>query len=153
MKKYDRVWGWLWFVLGLGICAESIRLNLGTLHKPGPGFLPFLTGAFLGTLGLILGLSSVSNEFKEEDSGNKTWIKGKEKNILLPLSALFGYILLLDFLGFLFTTFVFLFFLFKLAEPKRWFFPLYLAGGTAVLSYLIFSVWLQCQFPKGVFKF
>jgi len=153
MEKYNRVEGWLWLVLGSGICIGAIRLNLGSLHYPGPGFIPFLTGAFLGVFGLILGFSKISNGFEEEITRKKIWAKGSGKNILLPLLALFGYVLLLDLLGFLITTFLFLLLLFKLTEPKRRFIPLALAGSTAVLSYFLFCVWLQCQFPKGAFKF
>jgi hypothetical protein len=31
--------------------------------------------------------------------------------------------------------------------------PLVLSLFTVILSYLIFSVWLRCQFPRGIFNF
>jgi len=153
MKKNSRLGGLFWLVLGISICIESVKLNLGDLHRPGPGFMPFLAGTLLGALGLILGFSKISNGLEEKVSSKKIWVKGGDRNIIFPLLALIGYVLLLDLVGFLVTTFIFLLLLFKLAEPKRWFIPLALAGGTVVLSHLIFSVWLQCPFPKGAFKF
>ena len=74
-------------------------------------------------------------------------------NPLLTVAILLGYILLLEPLGFLLTTFVCLLFLFKLSEPRRWVMPTILSACTATLSYLIFSVWLQSQLPKGLLKF
>ena len=74
-------------------------------------------------------------------------------NPLLTVVILFGYILVLEPLGFLVTTFVSLLLLFKLSEPRKWVTPVLLSGVTAVLSYLVFSVWLQCQLPKGVLRF
>jgi putative tricarboxylic transport membrane protein len=66
---------------------------------------------------------------------------------------LFGYIVLLEPLGFLLTTFLCLLPLFKLSEPERWVRPLVLSCSIAILSYLVFSVWLQCQLPKGLLRF
>jgi len=155
MKKYDRVGGLIWTILGILLCIGSVQLRLGNFNKPGPGFIPFLSGAFLILFGLILTLVTFLKESGEEEKtrNEKIWVKENWKRIFYPLFALFGYILLLDHVGFLITTFLFLFFLFKLTVPKRWTMPLILSGGTVVLSYLIFSVWLKCQFPKGILNF
>jgi putative tricarboxylic transport membrane protein len=155
MKKYDRVGGLIWTILGILLCIGSVQLRLGNFNKPGPGFIPFLSGAFLILFGLILTLVTFLKESGEEEKtrNEKIWVKENWKRIFYPLFALFGYILLLDHVGFLITTFLFLFFLFKLTVPKRWTMPLILSGGTVILSYLIFSVWLKCQFPKGILNF
>ena len=155
MNKYDRVGGLIWTILGILLCIGSVQLRLGNFNKPGPGFIPFLSGAFLILLGLILTLVTFLKESGEEEKtrNEKIWVKENWKRIFYPLFSLFGYILLLDHVGFLITTFLFLFFLFKLTAPKRWTMPLILSGGTVILSYLIFSVWLKCQFPKGILRF
>ena len=54
MKKYARADGLIWVILGMGMCIGSIKLKLGNFHTPGPGFMPFLSGASLGIFGLIL---------------------------------------------------------------------------------------------------
>ncbi len=151
MKKLN-LGGLFWILLGIAICIQSIYLKTGNLRKPGPGFMPFLSGAFLGLLGLILTLTSISKKLKEDKEGKsqRVWAKGNWSNIFFTLIALFGYLLLLKPLGFILTTFIFLFFLFKLKEPKRWVMPLIFSVCTVVFSYLIFSVWLKCQFPKGI---
>ncbi len=81
------------------------------------------------------------------------WNWRKSLTPLLTLMTLLAYILLLEPLGFVLTTFVCLLLLFKLSEPRKWLMPMVLSGVTAVLSYLIFSVWLQSSFPKGLLTF
>ena len=54
MKKYDRLVGLIWLILGIGICIGSTRLRLGKFSNPGPGFMPFLAGVIMGISGFIL---------------------------------------------------------------------------------------------------
>ncbi len=48
MKNPDRLSGLFWAVEAIFICPGSLRLFLGGLHHPGPGFFSFLAGAILG---------------------------------------------------------------------------------------------------------
>jgi len=158
MKKYFLADGLIWVLLGIGICLGSVQLKLGDFHTPGAGFLPFLAGVSLAIFGLILMLSTLISQASEGKDGDhrEDPTKQHRKNFLNPVltvAVLLGYILLLDTLGFLLTTFVSLLLLFKLSEPKRWITPVMLSAVTAVLSYLVFSVWLQGQLPKGLLKF
>lgn len=155
MKKYDLVGGLFWSVLGIGICIESIHLKLGELHRPGPGFTPFLAGVLLTILGSMLVFPSISTRLRKNDglSGKKLWVKENRKIFIITILTLVGYISLLEFLGFVVTTFIFFLILFKLKEPKRWVKPIVFSAVTVMISYLIFSVWLTCPFPKGIFKF
>jgi len=105
--------------------------------------------------GLILVFFSISKAMggEEDSNGKKMWVKDKSKRLLLTLFALLVYALSFEILGFLIATFIFLFFLFKLTEPKRWVMPLVLSGITVILSYLIFCVWLKSTFPAGILRF
>ena len=158
MKKCGRLDGLVWVVLGILMCIGAIKLKLGTFRTPGPGFLPFLSGALLGIFGLILTFPTTFaklGERKEAKSEEPSvvWNWKKLINPFLVLLILFVYILLLEPLGFVFTTFICMLFLFKLSEPRKWLKPLILSVSTSILSYLVFSVWLQCQFPRGPIKF
>jgi putative tricarboxylic transport membrane protein len=157
MKKKDRLGGLFWLVLGVALCIESAALGLGQFRQPGAGFLPFLSGVLMALLGLSLTLSNLSkgSEQDQEVKGNKIWEIEYWKGFgvpLLCLAALLSYILLLNVLGFILTTFLWLFFLFKIGDPKRWLIPLILAVSTVVISYLMFGVWLQLQLPRGMFR-
>src|SRR3989339_2173442 len=148
MKKHLTADGLIWVILGIALCIGSIKLHLGSFRAPGPGFLPFLSGASLGIFGLILmGSTFWGGEKKTErprnDENPMKWTWKKSRTPLLTLMILFAYLLLLEPLGFVFTTFFCLLLLFKLSEPRRWLMPLVLSGATSVLSYLLFSVWLQ----------
>lgn len=154
MKKQNRIGGFIWLLLGALLCIGSVKLNLGNFHKPGPGFIPFLAGAALALLGFILMFMGPNGAKAEEGSpGKKNWREYEWKNVLFPWLFLFGYLLLLQPLGFLLTSFLFLFGLFKLTKPKSWLEPVIFSGATVVLSYFVFSVWLRCQFPKGMLVF
>lgn len=158
MKKYVLADGLIWILLGIGMCIGSVELKLGDFHTPGAGFLPFFAGALLAIFGLILMVSTLFFQATEEKNAGNRWDLAKQHrrrflNPLLTVVILLGYILLLEPLGFLLTTFVCLLLLFKLSEPRRWVTPVVLSGSTAILSYLVFSVWLQCQLPKGLLRF
>jgi len=155
MRRYDRWGGFIWFLLGVALCLGSIKLRLGDFHRPGPGFMPFLSGSLLILLGLILIFSTISKggAEKSELRGRRLWVKENWKNIVFTLLILFTYLLLFNPLGFILSTFLFFFFLFKLNAPKKWLMPLAFSGVAVFLSHLIFSVWLRCPFPRGIFKF
>jgi len=155
MKSHDLVGGLVWIGLGIYLCIGSIKLGLGELHNPGPGFVPFLSAAILGLWGAILMTFAILKKLDggEKSNDKRTWVKENWKGFVSTLAALFGYGILLDRLGFLITTFGFLFFLFKITDPKGWKIPLMVSGLTTILSYLLFSVWLQGAFPKGIFRF
>jgi len=158
MKKFGRLDGLVWLVLGILICVDAIKLKLGDFNTPGPGFLPFLSGVLLGIFGLILFFPTTfarlgKAEEAEPEEPPAVWNWGKLINPFLTLLILFVYILLLEPLGFILTTFICMLLWFKLSEPKRWLKPLILSVSTSILSYLLFSVWLRCQFPRGLIKF
>ena len=155
MKIHERIGGFIWLLLGIVVCIGAVRMRMGSLKKPGPGFMPFLAGALLGLFGLILLLSAMSRSGDEErPTTSENEERGKNwKMFLSCVLALFGYAFLLEPLGFYTTTGVFLFTLFKLANHPKWVTPLISAGVTVILSYLIFTVWLKTQFPGGITGF
>lgn len=152
MKNIDRFGGALWLILGIFISIISFRVGIGDLHKPGAGFASLLAGAILAVFGLILMLSTFLRQFVDEKMSS-ILVKEGRKDSLLALSALSGYIFLLNYLGFLITNFIFLMFLFKIKDTKRWVIPLVITISTVMVSYLVFSVWLKLQFPKGLLEF
>lgn len=139
--------GLIWLFLGIGLCIGAIKLKLGGIHKPGAGLMPFLSGALLGLLGLILMFFPISNQLGKNGRVKVNW------KLFLVLLISFSYLILLKPLGFLLTTFLFLFFLFEITEPKKWVMSLVFSGVAAILGYLVFLVWLGGQFPRGILGF
>ena len=158
MKRDDRIGGFIWLILGIGLCLGSVKLKIGGFHNPEPGFMPFLSGALLSIFGFVLLLSrgsqvSGTTRMIEEE---KAFVTKASRRFFIPfitLLILLIYIALLEPLGFLLATLFFLFSLFKFVEPKKWFMPFILSLTSGILSYLVFSVWLRCQLPRGILGF
>jgi putative tricarboxylic transport membrane protein len=149
--QYDRVGGVIWMALGTALGIGSIRLGLGTLHKPGSGFMPFLTGVLLGLMGLLLAFlhtrKPTEKKREEEVSLRPFWGKGA-----CSLAASFLYAFVLDPLGFVVATFLLIFSLFKIMGSGKWIVPVLISFLTVVVSYFIFEVWLRINFPKGILR-
>ncbi len=152
VKKTSRqIEGLVWAGLGLAICIGSFHLGMGTLQSPGAGFASFLGGVLLGAFGLIL--TVYSRWEKSSLMGPppaRTFSSEKLKQPLLALVVLFSYPLLLKVFGFILSTFLFLFFLFKAMEPRKWFPLVLISLGGSLACYLVFQVWLRVSFPKGI---
>jgi len=143
----DLISSLFWFAVAIYFSIEGfIHLTVGTLSQPGPGFFPFLGGVVLGLLSLIQLLKSI----KTRDSISLPGLKSSK--FLLAIGATLAYLLLLEQIGFVTITFLFLFLLFRL-EYKRWVISTALALAGAVSSYALFRLWLKTQLPAGPFGF
>ena len=152
MNFRDRMSGLFWLLISILICVQSIRINIGTLNNPGPGFLPFWAGVVLGIFSIVLLVTSILKR-NGEKSISSLW-KGMEWNkVILVLSSLFIYAILLHKLGYLITTFGLLVFLFVVMRRQNIWIWVVSALTAALLSYFIFYVWLGVQLPKGILGF
>jgi putative tricarboxylic transport membrane protein len=146
MSKADRWIGILFALFSSYVCAQSLKLGLGTFHRPGPGFLPFYAGAVLGILSLALFCLGF---FRNPDEGTswKSWGR-----ILLVVLAIFGFTLILEKVGFLPSTFLFICFLLRVVERRGWGFSVGVALLVAATSYVVFDVLLKAQLPAGLLE-
>lgn len=141
--------------LGIWIIMDSYRMGLQTFANPGAGLFPFLLGILLSLLSLPLCISSLIDLRK----GNETKKKGegiKHGADLMKLGAaivsLMGYFMLLDTLGFLITSFIFLLGLFLIGNRGKWIFNCIFSALIVALAYVIFGMFLQVPFPFGVLR-
>lgn len=152
MRKYNLVGGLIWLGLATFIIVESVRLGIGTLAKPQGGTFPLMTASVLGILALLLVVDSV-RKGRVEKNHEETAVWTSEtnwKSLVRVYGALILYPLILEPLGFVITTFLFVLYLLRLIEPKGWAGSIGGAFVTSLTSYLIFEVWLQSQLPHGV---
>jgi hypothetical protein len=153
MNKMDQIGGAVWTLLGIGFCLGSFKLKIGGFHNPGAGFIPFLAGLLLISLGIIL---AISNATKKREPQNRNASHASKRNYFLPfmVGILFiAYILVSGVLGFLPATFFFLFSLFEITAPREWLMSLLISLSATISGYLIFSFWLGCPLPKGLWGF
>ncbi len=149
MKKTDRIQSLIWGLFGLYIAFEGVQLKLGTPRAPKPGFLIF----WMGIIVMILSAAFFLQSFSAVQGEKKIRWKGRQwpKGIKLML-ALFLYVAVFHWLGFILSTFFLLIFLFKGLEPQRWGIALLLSAVTIIICYLVFSVFLELQFPPGLLR-
>ena len=149
MRKNDLISSLFFLVCGLLIVAGSLRMPIGRLGEPGPGFLPLFVGIFLALLSAALFIRSLRLKMSDQKAFRLDR-KERFKVVTMSLSLLL-YCVALKPLGFLLATFLLLLFLFKVTGGFRW--KMSIAGPVliTIFFYLLFAVWLEVQFPMGPF--
>ncbi|MBP2627005.1 MAG: hypothetical protein H6Q68_1716 [Firmicutes bacterium] len=130
------------FLLGsvVYLCLAG-QLTFGTLQSPRSGFLPILAGitAVLFALFLIFKQLRSKESIPKE---NVDWTK-----FIFILIGLLFYITIFNIIGYFAATFIFLFYLFKIADTKGWIFPFMMAAGSSIVFYLLFKYFLAVTLP------
>ena len=148
MAKKDLWSSLFWILCGILIVVGALRLPLGEPQNPGPGFLPLSVGGLMVLLATALLWRSLR---KGEDSRtNRTAKPESLQKLIGTFLAIILYVPVFPRLGFTLTTIPLMVFLFKYIGEMGW--KMSLAGGILIsLSlYFIFKVWLQVQFPVGL---
>jgi hypothetical protein len=151
MKTLDQTSSLFWLLVSILVFVESIRIGIGTFHNPGMGFMTFGASAILGILSLIL---CVEASLRKEDMRHKPLFAGTMwRRILFVLLVLTVYARVMPVLGYLITTFLLMSLLFWVLERKKIWFVLLYALLATLFTHLVFSKWLNCQFPQGLLGF
>jgi len=150
--RADRISAVFWLCFAILVSIESYRLGLGTLHKPGPGFLFFWTSIFLGILALVVLIRAWVGK---ETGGPTESIFGKQntRKIIFVLISLFLYAIFMETVGFIPVTLLLFIFLLGVIEKKKWLFTAFVSIVVTACAYLIFETWLKSQLPKGFLEF
>ena len=152
MNFRDALSSFLWLIISIYLCVESLALGFGAFNKPGPGFVLFWTGAFLGVLSIVLLVDSILKG-RGEERISSLWKSMHWGKVILVTALLFMYVILLSRLGYLITAFGFLALVSGVMNRQKMLIPVVAAFIASFLSYLIFCVWLKVQLPKGCFGF
>jgi putative tricarboxylic transport membrane protein len=151
MKSREWVPSIFLLVLSSFICQQSVVIGVGSLGQPGPGLLAFGSGIAMGGMALCLLIQSfVSKERSQEDLEPHSALKSVK--LLMLCISLFVYALAVNRLGFILSTFLFILFVLRLVEAKKWWRTLLEATLITAGNYLIFVVWLGLSLPAGVFS-
>jgi putative tricarboxylic transport membrane protein len=151
MRNTDQSSSLFWLVAAIGIVLLSLKYGVGTFHEPGPGFITFFAGAILIILSLGLFFSSLRDE--EGRSGLRgLWTGLETGKVLYVVLLLVAYIFLLKPIGFLISTFILLFLLFRVKGTYRLSTIFLMAFLVTAGSYIIFEIWLKAQLPKGILQ-
>jgi len=144
MINSNRLTGLFFILFSLYVCVESWRLGVGGFFRPGAGFFPFYSGALLGVLSVILGFLACREKVKKAEPWTDLG------NTVAVSLALLCFALLLTWLGFVVTTFLFVFFLLRAVERRGWLFSAAAAFFISAAFYVVFGLWLKAQLPAGI---
>ena len=134
-----------WFAHGLG---------LGSINRPEPGFFPFWICAGLAATSLYLMTRSPgpsSGEASSEPEAVFTLAGYRRVFSVMAGTALFG--LLLEFVGFLATTFVFMAFCWLVIDRQSLFRGLLISAVASAAAFALFVKALNVHFPRGLLGF
>lgn len=143
------------FLISLLFLYGSVRLGLGTVRNPGPGFVPFWGSVILGLSMIIHLISRLTIKSEKRMCGvpETPWADTKWRKIIYVVVGLVVYSIFFDILGFIPCTFVLMMFLFAVTEVGGWY--AILTGGilTTLASYIVFEKLLAVAFPRGILGF
>jgi uncharacterized membrane protein YuzA (DUF378 family) len=150
MRSYEQVYNLFWILLSIGICTESIRLQLWDPSSgPVAGFIPFLAGILLGISGLLMFISGWSRR-PRKDQRERFWpdVTGTRR-IVYILAGLSAMAYLMPILGFLITSILITAFMLRVIEPQKWITVILTSFSCCFLVYWLFHHLLQVSLPRG----
>ncbi len=149
--QYDRIAGVFFLAVGAFFAVYARRVDIGSWSEPGPGFLPLCAGLILAVMATALVIGSfrragpvMPSFFPKPDS----W-----KRVLATFVSLGVYALILEYVGFALTTFLFVTYLVKFIFPQTWTRALLVGLLAALGARLLFVDFLKTQLPPGFLGF
>jgi len=117
-------------------------LSFGSIVKPKAGFLPIVAG----TAGTVLALINFGKVMLKKSETSKSDIRSW-KRVGLFFAGLVVYLLILEYVGYLVSTILVMFYLLKVAGTKGWLVPALMAVGVGVGFHFIFDYALGVMLP------
>ncbi len=144
---------------GIGYLFYDLKYPLDTWANPGAGVFPLIAGGVL----VILSVYQSVRVFRRRrgDGGGEALtgrsvqsilesFQGDERKPLLMIAFFILYLLMVKWVGFFTSDFLFVIFCSKLIGAKGWGRPIALSAGVNLFCYFLFEVWLKLSFPQGV---
>ncbi|MDN4072214.1 MULTISPECIES: tripartite tricarboxylate transporter TctB family protein [Fictibacillus] len=142
-KTFDRYASLLFFVLGAAFMIESQRISHSSYgSNVGPNVFPFLLGLILGLLSIKLFIETLKYE-----AHNKGKEKLDYKSFVIILAASVLYAFLLEPLGYVLSTFLFLAVGFQTMERGRIVKTLIISALFSAGVYILFAEILKGTLP------
>ncbi len=149
MKKYNLAAALVLFVFGAAVSFEARKLGIGRVSAPRAGFFPFWLGISLLLSSGILVIKFLLSAEKKPPEDHASRMGMAWRKILFVVTGVLLYAFLLEPLGYLIATCLLMVFLFRASESQRWFSVVSWSVMVSALTYVLFKIWLQVQFPAG----
>ena len=151
MRLADRITGATLLALGVAFAVGALQ-NYSYWGENGPGsaFLPFWLGVAMALLASVL----LVRALRSAEPG-PAWLPEPAglRRIALVLGATTALVALLNVLGMLVGTVLFMGVIVRGLDRHPWPRTLAVAAGVAAFNYLVFTWWLKVPLPTGVFGF
>jgi len=134
-------------VLGM---IEASQLERTMKMGIGISFLPFWMSTFIGVLSLTL-LISVLRGKKIKEPETPLFPKENIPRVVVVTAALLGYIIFLETIGYIISTFLFFLITILILQRKRVMSILFFGALFTLILFAIFKVWLGSPLPSGLF--
>jgi hypothetical protein len=149
----ERVASLIFLFAGIYGLVFSLRLPFGRLQEPGPSMLPLCLSIFLTASGILWFICGGKREGAKEGAG-KIDRHGLPKGLMTPLKIMAvtaAFILAVGKLGYLLTSFFYLFVLFFWVSRYRISMAIGLSFLIGAGSWYFFERFLWVQLPPGIF--
>ena len=151
MRRADRI-------AGAALLAFAVAFSVGALRHytywgasgPGSAFLPFWLGVVMAGLAGLLLLGALRSSV-----AGPAWLPRGEglRRLAVVLAATAAFVALLNVVGMILGTVLFLVTLLRFLEGYGWPVTLGVAAVTAGINYFVFTYWLRVPFPVSVLGF
>ena len=145
--RSDQFSGLMLVALGLYVIWANQAYPVGTIHRPGPGFVPLALAIFLGLMGILIALGGARSRPLFE----MPWPEAKRALTILVLSTLA--VLALDEIGYRLTIMALLVFLMGVIERKPPPIVAILSIGFSLASYYVVADLLLVPLPLSPWGF
>jgi len=147
-------------LFGVGFLLYDLKYPLDQWANPGPGVFPLVVGAVLVILAAWLLAQEVRRKkpqgTKESDEVARISIstflqrnRGEVKPLLMIIVFII-YLLMVKWVGFFVSNFLFVIISSRLMGAKGWGKPIALSAGINLFCYFLFVAWIKLSFPRGV---
>jgi putative tricarboxylic transport membrane protein len=152
MKKADLITGVFLLVLAGYVIYEAWLMPPSGTFGPGSGFFPFWLGIILAVFSLILFVGAV---VRPKDPNDISPFPARQSLFAVTkvIGGLIIFTVLMETLGFMVNTFIFVTFLMKIVQRERWWVTLLIAAATTACLYIVFQVLLGISLPRNMFGF
>ena len=150
-NRRDVVASVLLIAAGIGIIIESIHLKVGDPLAPQPGFFPFLAGAFLVGLSIVLFVQSYlgrGNALRQPLEAFGTW----HRPAILVVS-MGVYTVLMEPVGYVLPTIMLAAVVLRILGVKSWMVVGLVSFVLSVGTYVLFGKILGIDLPPGILSF
>lgn len=143
-KTFDKVAGVVFLLISLLFISESLKIS-GSAYgsEVGPKIFPLILGIVLGLLSLRLMYETFKSKAEKKEKANLDI-----KNFVILFVSAIAYVFLLEILGYMITTFIFLVIAFQVMEKGKILQTIIIAAVFAVGVYTMYVNLLGGALPK-----